>query len=116
MSAKYEEKIYVDSSEDIMLLYEKVQVFAQEQGWSGEVVTFSEAFASRDKNIMDYLGSYSEANKYMNENHNPFLKFHSDGSKIVWMETPESDKWGLLDPDKYLMVVKEQGKKIAPIE
>jgi len=116
MSVNYEEKIYVESSEDITLLYEKVQIFAKERGWSGEVVTFVEAFASQEKNILDYNSGYFEANKYMNENHNPFLELHSDGSEIAWRATPDHDGWGLIDPNKYILRVKEQDENTSPIE
>ena len=115
MSANFEEKLYIDSTEDIMLLSEKVQLFAQQHGWEGDLVTFELALAAQDKNILDYTRSYFEATQYMNENHNPF-QTPTKGNLIMWDKTPDGDGWGLINYENFCVVeINKQEENAPPI-
>ena len=107
MSANFKEKIYVQvEGEDLMPLFEKVQLFAQAHGWQGQVITLEQAMMAQEWNIVDYCDAMGDATAFMNEHH---LPAQEESKKLIWGKNQECNGGGVVNvASKEMEIVNKQ--------
>jgi len=90
---------YIDCGNNLAF-GDDIQLFAEEHGWDGPVITHNDFWSQRmgagpdAPTWQDYHHAYQEATAYMNENFLPQIAGQPNGG-IAWRFNGDMSKWGL---------------------